>query len=473
MSRKLCHITAVLMIVSIVITGCGGRKTREYPSDREAVQDHKGITISNNIAADEGSILTCAAGYEKKGSKKALVQDMDGASEFYVIDVETDEPVFDGKVKYKKDTAGDEETVGICDLTLFDGTGSFYIRVNTGRVSNVFTIEENIYKRLLSDRMSSLGEDSSVTSGHTEENIGACYMRITDYLLAQEFFPDSISPVVSDKTRIIPRTTLLAKSEIDALRDCVREDGSLKAPFEEDLSAQYLYCAIFALFAYEYREYDNKYSRECTDIAEKVYDTAKEKYQKSALSDKKAVDDKRYWASAQLYKLTGKPGYREAAESYISETPTGWNEDSCGYLGTLAYLTCYNRIDLDLSGQLVSKLMDDINEVVRESFKGDYLVSEDEIKKANENATEVDDSVIDKLYENARLTVLGNYISKNIKYVECGENHLAYLYGRNLLGKDYAYAPDAEYYDEPQMFILAGLIDSYIYEDKEPEAMEK
>ena len=63
--------------------------------------------------------------------------------------------------------------------------------------------------------------------------------------------------------------------------------------------------------------------------------------------------------------------------------------------------------------------------------------------------------------------------TKNIKYVECGENHLAYLYGRNMLGKDYAYTPDSEYYNETQIFILAGLIDSYIYEDKSPEAMER
>jgi hypothetical protein len=69
--------------------------------------------------------------------------------------------------------------------------------------------------------------------------------------------------------------------------------------------------------------------------------------------------------------------------------------------------------------------------------------------------------------------VLGNYISKNIRYVEAGENHVAYLYGRNELGKDYAYGPDADYRNEPLEFVLGGLIDSYIYNDKEPEAMKK
>jgi hypothetical protein len=67
--------------------------------------------------------------------------------------------------------------------------------------------------------------------------------------------------------------------------------------------------------------------------------------------------------------------------------------------------------------------------------------------------------------------VLGNYITKNIKYVETAESYLSYLYGMNMLCKDYAYSSSSDKFSEPLAFILYGLIDSYIYEDKEPEAM--
>lgn len=462
MNRRFSHIMAVLTVTALVLTGCNGRNKEKDNSDIEENKDP--IIVVNNIASEAGKILTDEAGYEKKGSKKAIVQDVLNAADFDVIDVNTDETVLSGRIKYKKDASGEKAASGICDLTSLDKTGKFYIRINTGKVSNVFTVEDDIYKRLLSDRLSNLGERDSVSQSYLEEDISACYMRITDYLLAQEFFPDAISPAAEKETKIIPRTMLLAKSEMDLLKNYMRKDGSFEALLADDLGRQYQYSAVFALFAYEYKEFDKKSSQECAKIAETAYDMAEENYSSGFSRDQMEAEDERYWASAQLYKLTGKASYKETAENYVFETPKGWSKDKCGFLGTMAYLTCYNRVDLDVSEQLITGLMNDINSIVKESLDDDYLVATGGI---------YDDPVVEIVIENVRLMVLGNYISKNIKYVECGENHLAYLYGRNMLGKDYAYVQDSEYYNEPQIFILAGLIDSYIYEDKSPEAMER
>lgn len=473
MDKKLSRIAVLSALILILLTGCSKNKAEpEYPAE-EAAGYERGFTVSNNITPDEGKVLTCRAGYERNGSKKAFVQDMSGAAGFIVVKAGSDEEVFDGRIKYKKEASDDKGAVGVCDFSSVDKAGSYYIRIDNGRVSDVFTIEKNIYKRLLSDRLSDLNETGTVQGGSTKEDIGAVCLKITDYLMSQEFFPDSISPTVNGDARVMPRTALLAKAEIDALKEHIKEDGSLKAPFSSDAGCQYMYSAVFALFAYEYGEYDNKYSRECTDIAGTVYAKAEDIYEGSSDADKKAIDDKRYWACAQLYKLTGKAEYRETAESYVNDIPAGWNEEEFGYLGTMAYLTCYKRTDLDVSGQLITELMDDINTVVRESSKDDYLVSEEMIRPGtSENSDPEPAEIIDgKVFENARLAVLGNYISKNIKYVECAENYLAFLYGRNMLGKNYADVQSEDYCDEPQLFILAGLIDSYIYEDKEPEAM--
>lgn len=462
MNRRFSRAVAFLCLISVLMTGCAGSREDDKNAGKEALEYDKGIVVSNNVTPDEGSVLTSAAGYEKSGSKKALVQGINGAAEYAVINVNTDKAVLKGKIKYKKGESDEKEAVGVCDFSSVEKTGSYYVRVDTGRVSDVFTIEEDLYKKMLSDRLSNLGETEQIPD-YSGEDMGRGCLRITDYLLSQEFFPDSVSPSVDDDARVIPRTMLLAKAETDVLRDYLRDDGTFKAPFDADAGSQYMYSAVFALFAYEYMKYDAKYAKECSDIAKKACSIAEEKYSESAVSEQKALDDKRYWAVAQLYKLTGMAEYREAAESYASDTPTGWNEEEFGYLGTMAYLTCYNRVDLDVCGQLVKELMDDINDVVRESLKDDYLVAD---------GIDIDPAA-GKVFENARLAVLGNFISKNIKYVECGENYLAYLYGRNMLGKDYAYAQEADYYDRPQLFILAGLIDSYIYEDKKPEAMER
>ncbi len=483
MNKGLCRITAFSVMACVILSGCAGNRAEIKDDKKDIAGYDRGITVSNNVTPDEGSVLTCIAGYEKNGSKIAFIRDMEGTAGFEVIDVDKDKAVFEGKVKYKKDTGKEDGEVGVCDLSDVDRNGSYYIRIDNGRVSDVFKIEEDIYKRILSDRLSSVGEEEDINKD-TGDDMKACYLRITDHLLAQEFFPDSISPAVNGEARIIPRTMLPARVEINELRELIKEDGSFKTPLSQDIGGQYQYSAVFALFAYEYREYEKGYAGECADIAEKAFQNAEDGYADCSDPDKKNYDDKRFWASSQLYKLTGKAAYREIAESYASDIPTGWNEDKCGYLGTLAYLTCYNRIDLDVSEQFITALMDEINTVVRDSFKEDYLVAEGicndetdqdtpETENDGKDDEEISDTAVKEVFENARLAVLGNYISKNIKYVECAENHLAYLYGRNMLGKDYAYSEDAKYYGEPQMFILAGLIDSYIYEDKQPEAMER
>ena len=195
-------------------------------------------------------------------------------------------------------------------------------------------------------------------------------------------------------------------------------------------------------------------------------ETAQEKYLSGMYPVNKTADGKRFWASAQLYKLTGLKQYKETAEGYAEKKsggiPGGFCEDENGYLGTIAYLTCYNKIDLGLAEEFITALMKDINDMVKRSSEDDFLVA---------SVSDDEKENVKKVFENARLAVLGNYISKSIKYVECGEDQLAYLYGRNMLGKDYALSSDSGFYDEPQEFILAGLIDSYIYEDKKPEAM--
>jgi endoglucanase len=263
---------------------------------------------------------------------------------------------------------------------------------------------------------------------------------------------------------VIPRTILLAKSEVEELKELTDKDGGIKASASFDLGGTYGYSAVMALFSYEYERFDKEYARECADIAAIVYKNAESKYEEASIKEKRDADDKRYWAAAQLYKLTGRNEYKLAAEGYCEDPPKGFNRDKSGYLGTIAYLTCYNRIDLNVGELLITSLMDDINNSVRESFKEDFLAC---------GSDEPDDREIGVIYEKARLMVLGNYISKNIRYVEGGENQVAYLYGRNMLGKDYAFEEDSEYYYEPMEFILAGLIDSYIYEDKKPEAMKK
>ncbi len=434
-------ISALLLLM---LSGCGRIKRDQDPDEDKGYQ---GISVSNDTVKPDGKILLNNAGYELEGSKIAMLTGAFDEETFTVTDADSGEEVFIGSIRYRNET-------GTCDFSDITAEGSYYITTDSGIRSDDLVISRDIYRQILAGRISRFGEDEPDKKAD-KDNFSTCCLRITDRLLTQEFFPSAIDGEAVDDPMVIPRTVLLAKSDIEELK---------KTRLSSDPGMSYKYSAVMALFSYEYERFDRAYAAECREMSAQAYDKAEKGYEKGSPKDKKAADDKRYWASAQLYKLTGEKKYRTVAEDYASDPPKGFNREKTGYLGTIAYLTCYKGIDLNVGELLITSIMDDINDAVRESFKDDFLA---------EAGDEPDDKQIETIYENARLMVLGNYISKNIRYVNGGENQVAYLYGRNMLGKDYAFEEDSEYYYEPMEFILAGLIDSYIYEDKKPEAMKK
>ncbi len=466
MSRRINVFIPFLLPVAILLSSCGGIDPGNNKGDNlQDKQYREGITVSNNVKIPKAEFIKAESEFDRNGNKKIYVLGKKTES-FEVVDSDTGAVVLTGKVRYRPDESKEaDEYLGECDLSSLTRADSYYLRTEDGECSEEFRIEKDMYKGLLADRISYFGESESIPVNYTYGNIRSCFLRITDCLLAQEFFPESIQPEDTKDTVIVPRTILIAKGEIDRLKDYINEKGVLKATLRADTGCYYQYSAVMALFAYEYDSYDKEYAGKCRDIAIRAYDHAQKEYDELDFSGKKQADDKRYWASAQLYKLTGVNGYRETAQSYVTGVlPKGFSEDKSGFLGTIAYLTCYNKIDLNIGEELITSILDDINSVVSDSSREDYY----DIK---ENTDE--DEFIKRIYENARLIVLGNYITKNYKYVETAEDHLAFLYGRNLLGNDYAYDRDSAYYAEPQMYILAGLIDTYLYEDKEPEAMNR
>ncbi|MCR4806347.1 MAG: glycoside hydrolase family 9 protein [Lachnospiraceae bacterium] len=450
------------LTISIFISaGCAG------PSNAGSVSSNSsddGITVSNDALRTDSVILISLAGFEKGGSKTALVKGMKREETFEVIDPDKGDSLFTGEVRYSNKDTEEEETVGILDLTDFDREGTYRIRTGSGVCSDDFVIKQDIYRDILADRISRFGEEDPGDLKLSADNLNRILFRATDRLLAREFFPGSIDKNTADDPMVIPRTVLLARSDMEVLREAADKKGRIKSFLNADLGTRYGYSATMAMYAYIYDKYDKKAAGEYGDLAVSVYQEAEKDYEESKDREKRSADDKRYWASAQLYKLTGRREYKTAAEEYALDPPGGMNEDKCGYLGTVAYLTSYNRIDLNVGELLITSLMEDINDSVRGSFKNVYYA---DIKELD------DETDPGKVYEDARLAVLGNYISKNIKYIEAGENQVAFLYGRNALGKDFAFDVDSQYHDEPMEFILAGLIDSYIYEDKKPEAMER
>lgn len=450
MNRGIYKSLLVCVSLLFLLSGCGNHD-KAKTKKTQTVSENKETSVSDNKISVSGSVYTGLAGYEKNGSKKALALCSGKEKTFKVIDTESNETVYSDRLRYRNGDKAAETVTGICDLSSFNIEGIYHIETDSGIRSEDFVIKEGLYKDIMDEWAVNGRNNPDKLSGNT---IRESFLRITDLLLSYEFFNDASAEEEPDT---VPKQILQAKADIDILKNYINKSGALTATLNADMGACYQYAAVMALFAYEYDPYDREYAKECAELSELAYKHTQEQYDESTAADKRTAEDKRYWAAAQLYKLTGKKEYRQTAEEYQDDPPKGFREDMSGYLGTVAYLTCYNKIDLDIGEKLITALMDDINRAVKDASLNDELIS----------VSTVNDDHIDRVFETARLMVLGNYITKNIKYVETCENQIAWLYGRNLSGTDHAFGADSEYYDEPREFIMSGLIDSYIYEIQE------
>ncbi|MCR5421998.1 MAG: glycoside hydrolase family 9 protein [Lachnospiraceae bacterium] len=453
----------IVSLLILSVTGCRVENTDKVTLEDNDNDKDNLISVSNNLAEKDSIIRINLSGYELYGSKKAILEGNGEELSFSVINEKDNEEIFNGEIRYDKKANDDGLIYGVLDFTLLEKEGNYYIKTDTGYESGVFEIKDELYKDLLAESKKQSEKNIVKSKDLNSENIKKIILRMTDCLLEIEFFEkyDSesmLKGLKNNQNDNVSGDIIKLKKEIDLFKDQIDENGELKFLSVQDPDILYSYSAVLSLFAYENKDYDKSYSEDCIKLSELVYKKAEEILRNNGSKDDQ-VKDKRFWASAQLYKYTAKKEYRKVAEEYALDPPKGFNKDKSGYLGTVAYLTCYNKIDLNVGDKLITRLMDDINYIVKASSQNNWLVMTGNEKEEN----------IEEILEAGRLLVLGNYITKNIKYVETCENQLAYLCGRNKDGEYYIFSEDTQYQNEANKFILAGLVDSYIYENKKVE----
>lgn len=395
-----------------------------------------------------GDIFINLSGYETTEKKIAVFRGEKLDAAFEVVDADTGKTVFSGYLIEAMENPKNGETNAKGDFSELDKPGSYYITTENRGRSAAFIIEDGHYRKLLDTRLEKYAAAKAEEIESTEQ-LNQSMMHTADWLFTYEFLSE---PTASSK---IPKLITLAKKEIEALSVCQGDDGSIQAGEEAELAQVYRYAAIMAMFAGTYEDFDASYAKECAEAAELSWDYAEDLLSRA---DMKSDDyeDERYWAAAQLYKLTGKEIYGANTESYIKRRmglPTGFSDEENGYLGSLAYLKTTYPTNLTLSNQVMQSVFDDAITVINESAKDGYLVDVgDDYGKAS----------VPRAFSNARLLTLANIISKSVDYVDTASSHMDYLYGRNPSAVDYAGKEESDYYNEPETFILTGLLNSYL-----------
>ncbi|HOO27083.1 MAG TPA: glycoside hydrolase family 9 protein, partial [Lachnospiraceae bacterium] len=395
----------------------------------------------------EQAILVNLSGYETTDSKIAVFRGEDMNESFEIIDADTKQSVYAGSIirAVRNTKAGEIDAYG--DFSDFDEPGTYYISTQNHGESASFVIEKNHYQKLLDERTqySMQNRQGGILNA---AQLNDCMMQVTDWLLTYEFLTEPSE----DST--LPEVISFARQRIELLQSYQdTADGSIHIKDITENTIYYRYAAVFAMFADIYQTFDEAYADTCREQAIAAWNYA-EANTEALEPDSCSCDDERYWASAQLYKLTGEKEYRSIAESYVGETiPVGFSDDETGYLGSLAYLTTTNKTELKLSEQIMKAVFDDAIAIVNASAKDGYMIAAGDAYD--------EDSVL-TAFANARLLTFANIISKSVDYVDTAANHLDYLYGRNPYMINYAGDETSAYYNEPETFILTGMLRSYI-----------
>ncbi|MBP5198831.1 MAG: hypothetical protein J6033_07255, partial [Lachnospiraceae bacterium] len=169
-AKKTNLILCILWAVAIFLCGCAEDKTSE---NAVVVNKYSGATGMEQTAVIEytmpktnPNILTDYCGYESTEEKRAVIVSDYIPDSFAVVDRETGDIVYEGRIILKTSSSGsgfggkskDEgkvsaKSVGYADFSDFTTPGTYYIKCEKIGLSFDFEIKEELYLELLNEAL--------------------------------------------------------------------------------------------------------------------------------------------------------------------------------------------------------------------------------------------------------------------------------------------------------------------------------
>lgn len=415
----------VWLLVICILTGCAKQQEQvEDQSGEEAVQtEYVGMAgnrpqIQYRVSRMKPSVLTDQIGYETGSTKIAFFVGGQSGKPYEVINAETGETVYSGKMEYAGRDEQLQRTVCYGMFTEMVEEGSYYIRAGELGESYSFVIRDVLYLDLF-DRLCASYEQLWDNERYDSEWLIQDARTISNLLIAYEYytgiFGDDTGCSYSGNT--IPDLIELVAArarQILALNTETLSVGELGA-----------YTGILAKFAQDYRAIDAELSAQCLTAAQSGYDALLEKKKQEGAARTTRDESLTFYAAAELFRATGYSRYHTAVKEYLrqaaEETPDGHGDDMDFY-GKVAYLSAKYRVDTALCSKVIGAVMGEAEELAAAYNAQVYLT-------AAEHPGELCGDMV-------KFAVV-NYVITNQEYVTVQENQLHYLLGRNPYGESY------------------------------------
>lgn len=508
------------IFMTLLLTGCGYEDPKDYESLKEPEEESFLQEAVYDVSYERPSalpgVLVDRNGYGTESEKIALFRGENLSEDFVVVNSQTKQIVYEGKIQKAVYNEIDQEYISKGVFTELREPGNYYIETSVIGRSYPFEIKEDVYGQIYRNLMDSFyyhrcGTDLNgavAVNNHRACHLGDTKLKETDAVIETSggwHTGSNFEKDVVEGTKIVSDLLLTyeyiedigsEKKETDAnnelydklLNEVVFEikwllkmqdeksggvyggvypeqktevttpEADKGSYYVEEISMEATaeFSAVMAQFARIYSAYDKELSDTCLKASESAY-----RY----VAKYSQLDDLQYYAAAELYKTTGNVQYHNKLKQYWElSRPEENSRFQRKLYGDIAYLTCKYTVNVEQCNELMNQWMAKAEELAASSRRDVYMVW----TKEGERSAEL-------ILQNSFVFAVIDHIITSHEYLKIMENQLHYLFGRNengvemVTGKGILNLTDEE--EEYKLYLQSSII-FIIHEIVEREAEE-
>lgn len=398
--------------ICLCLMGCSFsdfKKSQIQVEDEERKQGTLGLKPDFSYEKKEQvpTILVDQLGYYPKAMKQAYFQFSEETTSlvYSLRNQKSKEEVYSGILQPLGLQEKNGKYIYVADFSEFETEGKYYFYQKNLGYSDVFTIGDQLWKPLEEDLLRKLQEQK-------ENTVAELSYETATLLLCLELFPEQ-----TNLWDLVTQNVEKLMTVQDPKTGSVYGEFSQNPTHESvvSLSATAQFAGVMAMYAYDVKDYDRGQFSPAVAAAEKAY-----RFIANSLEG--IPYDLGLFATTQLYRTTGKSGYKNTVFQYLDleESLQQYSEMDYRIFGWEAFLTSRYGVDKKRDGETMKKLLGKAEDLSKSCSRLQYSIE-----------SETDWKKYSGLLQSMMLMGVANYIIENHEYSNILQNYLHYFLGRN------------------------------------------
>ncbi len=408
--NRIAYLLVVILLGTALLSGCGEETTVTDTNTTESVAGPTSMetapVLTYEVPSMQPGILVDRIGYESGSTKLLLVRGEKLPNTFDLVDVNSKEVVFTGKLEEPTydEASGEYNSYG--DFSAFTAEGTYYVECDMIGQSHPFVIENTLYNNLMAETLAEL----SVARKELESgDIGKVCECISTLLLSYELF-GSVYDNDTEEGAQPQLISLIKEYVIWLLAAQDSQTGAVLYGDTVDKEQTAWLAAVLAKFSYTYQKYDNTYATVCLQAADRAWNYLKK--------EKDVPPEAMFYAATELYRATGQYAYHKEVKN-LGTGVTLDAQNKAQVFGALTYAFTKRNVDVDICASMMKVLFAEAEDIAVRANDNFYMTGS--------NLEQGEDVL---LWEMLLVSAI-DYVITNHEYATMIEDHLHYLAGAN------------------------------------------